>query len=206
MTFRALTVVLGWTAVGLGLVSASAQLRRLATRGVDGVSLATWVIFVYMGLFWITYGVVARSPEIVMGSLIVLPVQLSILYRLAPWRHARVVVQSFIFFALFTIVPTYLGGWSDGVYGIGLAMSITRGPQIIELIRSRDASGVSVSSWAVGAVGASLWMTYYVGARLWAPFVATGLAGVASLTIALLAAWRHEEARRRLEIEAAFSG
>ncbi|HSN02724.1 MAG TPA: hypothetical protein VLS91_04500, partial [Acidimicrobiales bacterium] len=65
---------------------------------------------------------------------------------------------------------------------------------------------VSVASWAIGAIGASLWMTYYVGAHLWAPFVATGLAGTASLAIALLAAWRHEEARRRLEIEAAFSG
>ena len=205
MTFRGLAIVLGWTAVGLGLVSVATQLRRLALRGVDGVSLATWVIFVYMGLFWITYGFVARSAEIVMGSLIVLPVQLSILYRLAPWRHARVVAQSFLFFALFTIVPTYLGGWSDGVYGIGLAMSITRGPQILELIRSRDASGVSASSWALSAVGASLWMIYYVGARLWAPFVATGLAGLASLTIAALAFWRHEEARRRLEIEAAFS-
>ena len=205
MSFHALTIVLGWTAVGLGLVSASAQLRRLALRGVDGISLATWVIFVYMGLFWITYGFVAHSAEIVMGSLLVLPVQLSILYRLAPWRRPRVLVQSFIFFALFTIVPTYLGGWSDGVYGIGLAMSITRGPQIIELIRSRDASGVSVASWALGAIGASLWMTYYVGAHLWAPFVATGLAGTASLSIAALAAWRQEEARRRLEVEAAFS-
>ena len=205
MRFHALTIVLGWTAVVLGLVSVATQLRRVAVRGIEGVSLATWVIFVYMGLFWITYGVIARSPEIVMGSLLALPVQLGILYRLAPWRNARVLAQSFAFFALFTIVPTYLGGWSDGVYGIGLAMSITRGPQILELIRSRDASGVSAASWAVSAVGASLWMIYYVGARLWAPFVATGLAGAASLTIAALAFWRHEESRRRLELEAAFS-
>ncbi|HSN02848.1 MAG TPA: hypothetical protein VLS91_05130 [Acidimicrobiales bacterium] len=205
MRFHALTIVLGWTAVVLGLVSVATQLRRVAVRGIEGVSLATWVIFVYMGLFWITYGVIARSPEIVMGSLLALPVQLGILYRLAPWRNAKVLVQSFAFFALFTIVPTYLGGWSDGVYGIGLAMSITRGPQILELIRSRDASGVSAASWAVSAVGASLWMIYYVGARLWAPFVATGLAGAASLTIAALAFWRHEESRRRLELEAAFS-
>ncbi|MDE3082091.1 MAG: hypothetical protein KGJ39_01575 [Acidobacteriota bacterium] len=205
MSFYALTIVLGWTAVGLGLVSSSAQLRRIALRGVEGVSLATWVIFVFMGFFWITYGVVAHSAEVVMGSVIVMPVQLSILFRLAPWRHARVVLQSFAFFALFTIVPTILGGWSDGVYGIGLAMSLTRGPQIIELIRTEDASGVSASSWAVGAVGASLWMVYYVGAHLWAAFIATGLAGVASLTIAVLALWRHQEARRRLEIDAAFA-
>ncbi len=205
MTFHALSTVFGWSAVGLGIVSTLVQLRRMSVRGVDGVSLATWVIFVYMGLFWITYGVVARSPEIVLGSLIVLPIQLVIVFRLAPWRQVRTVLLGLGFFALFTIVPTILGGWADGVYGIGVAMSLTRMPQIIELVRSEDASGVSGYSWAVGATGAALWMAYYVGAHLWAPFVATGLAGVASLTIALLAAWRHTEARRRLELEAAFA-
>lgn len=205
MTFHALTVVLGWTAVVLGLISTIAQFGRVTTRGIEGVSLATWVIFVYMGLFWITYGVVKGSAEIILGSLLILPIQLGILVRLAPWRHARVVVQSFAFIALFGVLPTFLGGWSDGVYGIGLAMSITRGPQIIALIRSADASGVSASSWALSAVGAVLWMTYYVGANLWAAFVATGLAGAASLTIAALATWRQQVDRRSVSLLAALS-
>jgi uncharacterized protein with PQ loop repeat len=205
VTFHALTVVLGWTAVALGVVSALAQFRRVALRGIDGVSLATWTIFVYMGLFWITYGVVAGSVEIILGSVLILPIQLGILVRLAPWRHVRVVLQSLAFVGLFGVLPTLLGGWSDGVYAIGLAMSITRAPQIIALVRAEDASGVSVSSWALNAVGAALWMTYYVGAHLWAAFIATGLAGVASLTIAVLATWRQQVDRRNVSLLAAFS-
>ncbi len=205
MTFHALTVVLGWTAVSLGLISTVAQFRRVSSRGVEGVSLATWVIFVYMGVFWITYGFVKGSLEIILGSLLVLPVQLGILARLEPWRHTRVVLQSLAFIGLFGVVPTILGGWSDGVYGIGIAMSITRGPQILELVRSEDASGVSVSSWALGAVGAALWMIFYVGAHLWAAFIATGLAGLASLTIAVLATWRHQMDRRSVSLAAAFT-
>ena len=205
MTFHALTIVLGWTAVTLGLISTVAQFRRVTRNGIEGVSLATWVIFVYMGIFWITYGVVRDSAEIVLGSLLVLPVQLGILFRLAPWRHQRIVWQSLAFIGLFGVVPTILGGWSDGVYGIGIAMSITRGPQILELVRSRDASGVSVSSWALGAVGAALWMIYYVGAHLWAAFIATGLAGVASLTIAVLATWRQQTDRRATSLAVAYS-
>jgi uncharacterized protein with PQ loop repeat len=205
VTFHALTVVLGWTAVTLGLISTVAQFRRVSTRGVEGVSLATWVIFVYMGIFWITYGFVKGSAEIVLGSLLVLPVQLGILARLTAWRHARVLVQSLAFIGLFGVLPTLLGGWSDGVYGIGIAMSITRGPQILELLRTSDASGVSVTSWAIGAVGASLWMIYYVGAHLWAAFIATGLAGTASLTIAVLAAWRQQVDRRSLSLTAALA-
>ena len=91
---------MGWLAVVSGVVGTSYQLRRVRTLGVEGVSLATWVLFVYMGCFWITYGVVARSAEVVLGSLLILPMQLSILFRLAPWRRWAVPARALGYFVL----------------------------------------------------------------------------------------------------------
>jgi uncharacterized protein with PQ loop repeat len=184
--------------VFLGLVGTLAQYVRVNKLGVEGVSLATWVLFVFMGTFWITYGAAsAHSWQVVLGSLILLPLQLSIVVRLKPWRRWRVTSRSFAFFAVCCVMPTLVWGWAGGVYGTGVAMTMNRGPQLIELIRHEDASGVSVSSWALGVTGSALWVFYYVGVKLWAPLVATFFAGVASLAIALLASWRHSQARSR---------
>ena len=91
-----------------------------------------------------------------------------------------------------------LWGWAGGVFGTGVAMSINRAPQLIELVRHPDASGVSATSWFVGAFGCTLWILYYTGAHLWAALTATAFAGLANLTIALLATWRHTQARQAM--------
>jgi hypothetical protein len=75
-------------------------------------------------------------------------------------------------------------------------MSINRGPQLIELVRHPDATGVSATSWFVGAFGCSLWILYYTGAHLWAALTATAFAGLANLSIASLATWRHTQAHQ----------
>ena len=198
MSSHALTAAIGWLAVVVSLVSTWSQWRRVSQDGVEGVSLATWSLFVMMGGFWITYGVVARSWPVVLGSLVVMPLQLAILVRLAWWRDWRTIGWSFGLFALTCLMPAIIGGWSMGVYGIGLAMSLTRVPQVVELVRTPDASGVSTASWSLGALGSVLWVAYYDGDHLWAALVATCAAGVANVTIATLAAWRHRQMRRAL--------
>ena len=194
MGWHSFTVSMGWLAVSSGLVGTLAQLRRVRTLGVEGVSLATWVLFVYMGSFWIAYGLVARSAEVTLGSLLILPLQLAILVRLKPWLRWAVPARALGYFIACCVVPTILWGWAGGVFGTGVAMTINRAPQLIELVRERDASGVSAVSWFIGAFGCSLWITYYVGAHLWAALTATACAGVANLAIALLATWRHAQA------------
>ncbi len=114
---------MGWLAVASGVVGTSYQLRRVRARGVEGVSLATWVLFVYMGCFWITYGFAARSAEVVLGSALILPIQLSILYRLAPWRRWAVPLRALGYFVLCCVAPTVLWGWAGGVFGTGVAMT-----------------------------------------------------------------------------------
>ena len=198
MNFHMLAADLGWSAVGVGLIGTTVQWRRVVDLGVEGVSLATWLLFVYMGCFWISYGVSAHSWAVIMGSLIVLPLQLAILVRLRPWRHGATVWWALSFFAATCVAPTFFWGWAGGIYGTGVAMTLTRAPQLLELVRYRDASGVSTGSWVLGAVGSVLWVSFYDGAHLWAPLVATSVAGLGNVLIAGLAAWRHAQSRRDL--------
>lgn len=200
-----MTALFGWTAVTLGLVGTAIQWRRIATEGVAGVSLATWVLFAYMGCFWTCYGIVAHSPEVVLGSLIVLPLQGAILVRLRPWAHWGVVARALTYFVVLCVAPTVLFGWRGGVVGTGVAMTVNRAPQLLALIRQPDAEGVSAASWYVGALGTALWIAYYVGVHLWAALLATTAAGLANLAIALLASWRHAQARDRFVAREVFA-
>ena len=206
MSFHSATVLLGWAAVLVGFFGVYAQFHRAGTIGVEGVSLGTWILFVYMGCFWITYGLFAHSPEVSLGSVVAMPLQLAILFRLEPWKHPRVAGRALVFFALCCLLPGAMWGWAGALFGIGVAMTINRAPQLIELIRHEDASGVSVGSWVLGVLGCSLWITYYVGAHLWAALTATAFAGLANLSIAVMASSRHRQTRQRLIAQEVFVG
>jgi uncharacterized protein with PQ loop repeat len=195
MNYLTLSLYFGWIAVIVGFFGFTAQYRRAGTMGVEGISLATWALFCLMSCFWIAYGFAAHSWVISIGNVVVLPQQASVVLRLKPWRHWRVLLRCIVFFLICCALPTIFWGWSVGVYGTGVAMTINRGPQLIELIRHDDATGVSVWSWVLGAFGTALWMAYDGGAHLWAAFTATGCALTANVVIAVLASWRHRQRR-----------
>ena len=205
MNYDTLATEFGWAAVLLGFWGVLVQFQRARRLGVEGISTATWVLFLFMGFFWITYGVAARSWEVITGSVIVMPLQLAIVFRLQPWKSPQVVMRSFAFFVAACVMPTLLWGWVGGVYGTGVAMVANRVPQIVELIREEDASGVSVMSWLLGVVGTMLWVAYYQDVGLGAALISTAFAGLANLTIALLASWRHLQARQRMIAEEVFA-
>lgn len=205
MHYHTLALNFGWAAVVVGLFGPWAQFQRARRLGVEGVSSATWVLFVLVGGFWITYGIAARSWEIILGSLVVLPLQVAIVIRLQPWRQMAVLARSLAFFVIVCVLPTLTWGWVGGVYGSGVAVVANRGPQLIELVREQDASGVSVMSWLLGVAGTMLWVAYYQDVHLWAAMVATTFAGLANLSIAVLAAWRHRQARRDLTTSTVFA-
>lgn len=196
MSYVTLSDSLGWLAVLIGVAGTYAQYRRVTTTGVAGVSLATWVLFSYMGLFWITYGAAAHSIQVSLGSLTILPMQVSIVVRLRPWENWAVVARALGAFLACCVTPTLVFGWAGGLYGTGVAMTMNRLPQLLELVRQRDATGVSAGSWYLAVGGALCWVLYYTGAHLWAALIATAFAGLANLTIAVLATWRHTRTRR----------
>jgi uncharacterized protein with PQ loop repeat len=205
VSYGSLSDSLGWLAVLIGFVGTYAQYRRVSARGVAGVSLATWVLFVYMGCFWITYGLVAHSVQVSLGSLTILPMQAAIVVRLRPWHHKVVVARALASFVACCVAPTVLFGWAGGVLGTGVAMTLNRLPQLLELVRHPDATGVSAGAWYLAVGGALCWVLYYTGTHLWAALVATAFAGVANLTIALLATWRHARTAREWVVDEAFA-
>jgi len=144
-----------------------------------------------LGCFWIGYGVVVHSIQLILLSSILLPLQLTIIGQLQPKRHAAVVARASGYFVLCCVLPTMIWGWSGGVYGAGVAMTATRLPQLIELVRCREVSGVSAATWYIFALCSALWIGYWSYTTSWAPLFANFAAGVTSLAIAVLASYRH---------------
>lgn len=195
MSYHDLAVTIGWVAVLLTVGGTFAQFRRATRFSIEGISLATWTLFVFMGCFWISYGFDQHSAIIILGSLLTLPFQVAIVLRLKFWRRWPVVTRALSFSLVFCVLPTLVWGWPGGVYGTGVAMVVNRAPQLIELIRYPVAAGVSVAMWFLGVAATLCWVTYYQNTRLWAALVSTACAGLVSLSIALLATWRHRQAR-----------
>ena len=197
MSSHTIAAVMGWLAAAVGVASVIPQFRRARSIGVDGVSLATWSLFAMLGCFWIAYGTVVHSIQLILLSSILLPLQLTIIHRLSPSFHVAVVVRATGYFVLCCVVPTLIWGWSGGVYGAGVAMTATRLPQLIELVRSREVSGVSAATWYIFSLCSALWIGYWSYTMAWAPLFANMAAGVTSLAIAVLATYRHVGQRRR---------
>lgn len=189
---HSLVALTSWAAVTAGTASVVVQFRRVNAQGIEAVSLATWLMFTLIGGFWIAYGALsAHSWAVIWGSLLCWPLQASIVVRLKPWRHRRGSSQATALFVATCVVPGVVGGWAWCVYGCGVAMTLLRVPQFMELLRTGDARGVSSASWFIGAGCAALWIVYYWNVHLWAPLFATACSGTASVVIAVMAVWRH---------------
>jgi len=195
VNFYSFTVAIGWIAAVLSVVVVYTQFKRMSQRGVEGVSLATWTLFLYLDIFWILYGVAVHSWQLMIGGTITLPLQLLIWFQLKPWERSRVSIHSLVLFVAFSAVPALQWGWAGAAVGAGLVGWVTRAPQLVHLVRYEAATGVSVSSWAIAATGSGLWVVYYVGARLWPVLFVTAVGGLVSLIVAALAGWRHRQAR-----------
>ncbi len=187
--------IIGWVGAFLGLPGTVVQYRRVLKDGIEGISIATWLMFAFMCIYWISYGVAISSWVVIMGSLIVFPFQLLVISHLSPMKHLKVVFATGAFIFVSAWIPAMTWGWSAGVYGTGFAMVMNRMPQLIELIRVKHVKGVSATSWAIGSFGSLLWTIYYTSERLWAAFFATIVSGIANVCIMSLTIWRHHQVK-----------
>lgn len=193
MTWHAFATIAGVLGVLGGYWTTWIQLRRARTVGTEGISLATWLLFLWMGVFWASYGLSISNHLMWAGSLPLLPLQGALVWKLHPFRQPRTIVVTVVAIALLSFATTALWGWNAGVAGTTVAMFWNRLPQIVELLRDPDVRGVSVSSWAIGALCSLLWVVYYISTGLEFALVATAVATVSNLTIALLALWRQRQ-------------
>jgi uncharacterized protein with PQ loop repeat len=196
MTAHTFGVLAAWGGTTLGFWMTTAQWWRMRREGVAGVALATWVIFMFMGVFWIAYGIQQHSLVIWLSAAICEPLQLSIVAMLAPWSQIRAVLRAIAVVALLCYLPTVVLGWSAGVYGAGVVMMMNRVPQIVELATHEHAEGLSVGSWLLGSFCSSLWVAYYIVEQNWPPMIATAVALAGNLVIVGLGVWRHARTKR----------
>ena len=195
MSSHLLFSIIGWIAAFLGLPGTIVQYRRILKDGVEGISVATWMLFAFMCVYWIAYGVAVSSWVVIMGSLIVFPFQLLVISHLSPMKHLKIVFGSAVFIIICAWLPAMIWGWNAGVFGTGFAMVMNRMPQLIELIRVKHVFGVSASSWAIGSLGSFLWIIYYISERMWAAFFATLVSGIVNVLIMILTIWRHHQVK-----------
>lgn len=189
--------IIGWIAAFLGIPGTVVQYRRILKDGIEGISIATWLMFAFMCMYWIAYGFAIRSWVIVMGSLVVFPYQLLVISHLSPMKHLKVLFGTGAFTFACAWLPAMTMGWSAGLYGTGFAMVINRMPQLIELIRVKNAQGVSASSWAIGSLGSLLWVIYYTSEQMWAPFFATAVSGIVNVLIVAFTLLRHKQVKSK---------
>ncbi|HEY5092269.1 MAG TPA: hypothetical protein VII60_03305 [Acidimicrobiales bacterium] len=195
MSFHSFTVAMGWVAVVLGVFVSYGQFRRMTKRGNEGVSLATWTLFLYLDIFWILYGVDVHSWQLILACVASLPFQVLIWLQLGPFDRLGVCVRSLGILLAFCILPALEWGWAGAVVGAGIAGWASRTPQLVHLIRYDAAMGVSARAWMTAGLVSWLWVVYYLGAHLWPVLFVTAAGGLLSLIIATLAQWRHRQAR-----------
>ena len=197
--------IIGWIGALTGGFMTAIQYFRAHRVGVDGISPLTWSLFLMMGIFWMAYGFEEHSACMVVGTLMVAPVQAAILFAIG-WRETwRSMVLALLMVIVTILLPTIIWGWNVGAGSIGVVMVFTRLPQIVDLIRLPSVEGVSVMSWLLSSVNLGLWLYYYVVHHDSGAALSMVITIASNLLITVLAARRHHHTKEVLErMKAAF--
>jgi uncharacterized protein with PQ loop repeat len=135
----------------------------------------------------------------VIGTLMVAPVQAAILFAIG-WRETwRSMILALLMVIVTILLPTVIWGWNVGAGSIGVVMVFTRLPQIIDLIRLPSVEGVSVMSWLLSSVNLGLWLYYYVVHHATGAALSMVITIASNLLITVLAARRHHHTKEVLE-------
>jgi uncharacterized protein with PQ loop repeat len=190
MSSHALSNLCGLLGTLFNFWGAISQFARVRSVGVDGVSLGTWSRNVLITSYWVAYGIHMHGYWIIIGAGCLVPVQAFITWKLSPWKHLKSVGLSLATLLLFSIAPMFLWGWAGGVFGTGIAMVINLAPQINELLRDEDVSGVSATTYLAGFIGIGVWFIYYLSQHNGSAMFSNGATSLTSLAVALLTFYR----------------
>ena len=193
MTHHSLSLIVGWIAVIPATVMSVAQLRRLRAS-TAGVSVPTWAFLLCFNVWITTYGAILSSAPLLVTGLSSALLQVWVLTRCSGRevrRHLPLAAGATLAAIALPALAWGISGAVAGAMSIALAL---RGPQIVSLLRSTDASGVAVSTWVVAALNNLLWAAYgvAVGQAVFAFFQSAML--VASVVVAVLATSRQRAA------------
>lgn len=187
--------LIGWVGALTGGFMTAIQYVRARRVGIDGISPLTWSLFLMMGIFWMAYGFEEHSSCMVVGTLMVAPVQAAILFAIG-WKETwRSMILALLVVIVTILLPTVMWGWNIGAGSIGVVMVVTRLPQIVDLIRLPSVEGVSVMSWLLSSVNLALWLYYYLQHHNTGAALSMVITIASNLLITVLAARRHQHAK-----------
>lgn len=155
----------GYIAALMGAATACMQVAHsLRTRSVAGVSFAWWAASWVDTMLWLSYGVVTKSGQQIVGNVpwALMGVVTAVLFVRSgryPWQ-----VPAVIAFVSGVLAAGLVSWWPMAVGVVGLVFALAQAPaQLRTAVRSDDISGVSVPSWVLRCVTGLCWLTFGLG-------------------------------------------
>src|SRR5487761_2065687 len=152
-------------APALTIMQSWAQAVRIRRTGADGVSLATWLLTVFVAQTWLCYGFVFHVPAEVWANVPAMGVALVVAF-LAARSQAKLAgsVVAYVGLLATTLVAVWAGSmvahhWTLSLVAVVSSVVIYL-PQLALVVRPRDLTGVSSLSWFLACLTALSWLVY----------------------------------------------
>jgi uncharacterized protein with PQ loop repeat len=167
MTIATATFTTGLAVVAplLTIFQSAAQAMRIRTTGAKGVSLATWMLSVFVSQTWLCYGFVFHVPAEVWANVPAMSVALGVAFLAAQsqGKLSKSIPAYFTMVAV-TTAATWAGSsmprhWILSSTAVFSSVVIYL-PQLALVVRPKDLTGVSAVSWFVACLTALSWLIY----------------------------------------------
>lgn len=161
----AVTSTLAVLAPVLTILQSSTQAARIRRTGAKGVSVATWLLTVFVAQTWLCYGFVFHVPAEVWANVPALAVALLVTFLAAKSQgHLRTTSGGYLALSALTASATIVGSsparhWVLAVVAVTSSIVIYL-PQLALVLRPKDLTGVSAISWFVACLTALSWLIY----------------------------------------------
>jgi len=149
----------------LTIFQALAQAARIRKTGANGVSLATWLLSVFVAQIWFCYGFVYHVTAEIVANIPAMLLATVVAFLAAKSQHKM--SRSLLGYATITsvtIVATVFGTFHETRWimaSVAVASSvIIYLPQLALVLRPKDLTGVSVVSWCFAAITSLAWFVY----------------------------------------------
>lgn len=175
----------------MNVFGVAVQALHTIRRGAKGVSLATWTLTLANCGFWSIYGLKFNAISGALGSILMIPFVIYLMAKSLRFHPISSLVRSILFFLVLVGPPGLTLGWGYAMAAISSLALFTRLPQIVELIKERDASGVSSVSQVITITGSTVWVLYWLGLHKLSAALPPAATLVATVVILILAVYRH---------------
>lgn len=178
------------------------QAVRLLRSGASGVSVATWILILIVAELWCAYGVLAHVPaELganVPNGLLALLIAVLVGHRRATTGRVLVGASLLTAAAAALIAMSVHYGVSGLVGDVAVGGSVALYlPQLAKILRERDISGVSLTTWVLALLSAISWGAYGILIHKLPVFLPNVVIGPSSLVIVLRVALHPKQSGRR---------